>query len=117
MDRKVDLTNLLEMTDSNGALVSKYIGIFLNSAAVELNNIQNALLHADGNLLYSTLHILKPQIELMGIKNILPELKLAEAALQENKEVTEAIRKSTGFILSEITLACNELAVIQKQYL
>jgi|GEM_PF-3010041 hypothetical protein len=115
--KRIDLANLLEMTAGDHALVSKYIGIFINTAPLQLNNLQNAVASENGNLLYSVLHNLKPQIEFIGIKNILPELNLTETTLQENKEVTGSIKNSAGFIFNEITLACKELELIQKDFI
>jgi hypothetical protein len=113
---RVDLSELLELTEGNSVLVSKYISIFINSVRVELDNLQLAVNRSDGNLLYHSLHTLKPQIELMGIKGVLPELKLTEANLLLNKDMTEKVVKSANFIFTEITLACQELQKINSKF-
>ena len=93
------------------------MGIFLNTVTKEFNNLQSALEKGNGQLLYSALHVLKPQIELMGMKDILPELKMTEATLRENKDMTDAVMISAAFIFTEITLACHELESIQKNHI
>ena len=84
-NKRIDLSELLELSGGDEILVAKYVGIFLNTVTKELNHIKSALENGNGQQLYSALHILKPQIELMGMKDILPELKMTEAILRENK--------------------------------
>jgi hypothetical protein len=115
-DKRVDLTGLLELTGHDKTLVLKYTGIFLSTVPRQLDNIQKALAQVDGNLLYQAIHILKPQLELMGIKIALHEVQILQALLEEKREIREAVKKSAGFIVSEINLACKELEVIQKGY-
>jgi len=116
-NKRIDLSELLELSGGDEVLVAKYVGIFLNTVTKELNHIKSALENGNGQQLYSALHILKPQIELMGMKGILPELKMTEATLRENKDMTDAVMISAGFIFTEITLACHELESIQKNHI
>jgi hypothetical protein len=114
---RVDLTELLALTGGDRVLVVKYVGIFISLAPVELNKLQQALNGNDGNLLYSCLHTLMSQVELMGIKTVLSELRLTEATLRQNKDITQTVRKSTDFIFNEITLACCELKNIHTTFI
>ena len=93
-----------------------YIGIFQGIASAQLQILRNALAQADGELIFKSLHILKPHLHLFGIKNAYGAVVNVEAVLQKNREVTIGVRNSVSFISEEITLACIELQAIQGQY-
>jgi hypothetical protein len=114
--QKVDLSNLGEVTDADKALMSKYIGIFLKTAPEELKSIQAALEMNDGTALYKGLHGLKPHVELMGIKNVLSELKEAETNLLETGQIAGSVRTWCAYLVNEISVACLELENIIKNY-
>ena len=109
-----DLANLLEFTGGDKTLALKYIGIFVNTSAVQLINIQNAWARTDANMLFNALHTLKPQLELIGIKTALRETEKTLNRLRENRVMTDANRNSALYIFDEINLACAELETIQK---
>ena len=110
---RFDLSNLLEFTEGDKKLALKYIGIFINAAPAKLDDIQSALARADCNLLYSALHTLKPQLELIGVKNAFSEVEKTLAKLRESRAVDDAIKASGAYIFDEITLACGELELFK----
>ena len=115
--KRIDLSGLRKLSGGDKAMELKYINNFLTSVPIQLKNIETALKQDDGNLLYNTFHLLKAQLQFYGIKDAYDEVRNAETLLQPERKINELIKKSTEFILNEITFACSEFEAVKNHYL
>ena len=116
-DRRIDLSGLVKLSGGDKAIELKYINNFLLSLPEQLNTIERALDEGDANILCSTLHLLKPQMQFYGLKDVFVEIKCAEEQLQQNKEISPAVREICDLIYKEIKFVCAEFELIKSNYI
>lgn len=77
------LAFLEQLTGGNPARMRKYIGLYLDSAAAALPNIEAALALADRDALRRAVHTLKPQLRMIGLSDTADLAQLVETQALE----------------------------------
>lgn len=91
-----DLSFLRKFTKENPKKMARYIRLYLGEAAKTFSSLQAALQEADWEQLKIHAHSLKPQAELMGLKDLHQTLLQIEekAKAQEVESIDELVKKA-----------------------
>lgn len=109
MDRVTDLNFLINFTKNNPDSIRRFVEIFLRTAPLNLERMENALANKDWITMKSAAHILKPNCNYLGIQSLIPVIDAIEKIITEenNFEALPALVKEAGSIL---TRAIDELS-------
>jgi len=111
----IDLTNLRELTDNDKVMMVKYINIFTIGLPAHLLNVQTGINLGDTQLIYQTLHILKSQIELMGIYELVPLIQTSLTDLKNQTVLTVDQLTELQTLLDKLNITKLELNTLITQ--
>ena len=111
----IDLTNLRELTDNDYTLISKYINIFTNGLSVHLSGIKNGIDQKNIDLIYKTLHVLKPQVELMGIDELAGLIQAHLINLKSQSIPAPHLLTELDMLMNKLEISKVELNILSTQ--
>ncbi len=82
-DAAPQLAFLEQLTGGNSARMQKYIGLYLESAAAAIPNIETALAAGDRDALRRAVHTIKPQLRMIGMGDAAELAQAIETVVKE----------------------------------